>query len=823
MSESSWQRGENGSAPYLEPVPNGRGWTLFDPPVPGADEEKGEKADAAGAQAQRRGGGGGNYNLAQNLDEAPPSPGASDPIWPPPARRPSFIERLLAQRPASTPLPPQLRPPSGADGAQAAFARGPYPTVCPLPAGYGFGTQTPVVSNSPPRRKSLFPIISLPYMLPSSLRNAAAARMNQNKPEAPDSDFEGTIGGRDNELPMAKRLGKKANRFRCDVSSSGEERSPLAAPQGTTQALDCTPGLAGVGSAWPRLPPLDPLEVPSEGVDALTAADGAGAPTPPAAAAVRGGQFVRPAHRLMGPRPATLPELQRQRAQEALRGPTDEEAFDFDPRDARAKLIASVTRWQARTQDAEPVPGSFASISGSSRACRRPAAKRTITSTSGASYVSEGTTMTGSSSCPGKEDIQNPYMGQTALSPVPSIRPQFAATTTLESWLADERGDDVDLLSPLQEGSEIRFGGTPLVHPQTSLPPGYRTNASDEDRPISSPLPPPRAARSRASTRSQTSATTSTAPTSIFDETPHMRRREERKRERSAQAALANQLWGVGSAHAEKERLAQEEEVRLHHTVLDMSEDVSSKQEKTSLAPPTTVVRSGSTGTNSVYSSITAPSEYCASLFATGAGPALPSPAARPQERSDAFRARTRVVSGTVPAAHVPTPRTVPVAHTPMSIDSPWTSSDSDVSARRWAGVARPRGSFIVERKKPKNRVVTQPAQMQMSTPLALPRQRAASHGTTTAQAQTTRRVPHHERAVAGAFVNVNLVEAGDSRGPRKTRAASGPVASAQKQEREQQKQRRGASKEEATEQTQSGNFSSSTAPLDVRKRNGPM
>jgi len=355
--------GVGGAEGYLAPIPSGQGWTLFDRPVPKSSSMGALSRDASQLSNERMNlskdfeevigsGGGGNYSI--------PAPAAAlmdqdvdveQSIWPPPARRPSFIERLMASRPNST-LPGQVSsdheyqqggrravshglpgnddvaPPtatgfnitrsntmtqsqlsrsislsrSRSNGAglgsgsermsnfsqneprksiiQASasvgdFRKGPYPTIRPLP---GYGIDTPLFTHpfSPANQMKN----STPANKKSNLSNGGVFsslsiwRNAKNERNGEESDFEGTIGGKDRDLPKARRLGKGQNRFPvCEDTTTEEGGSythgtpspnrrrssiiemgdPYQLQQPSAPFLvngtPRTPGLAGVGAA----------------------------------------------------------------------------------------------------------------------------------------------------------------------------------------------------------------------------------------------------------------------------------------------------------------------------------------------------------------------------------------------------------------------------------------------------------------------------------------------------------------------------------------------------------------------------------------------
>ncbi|SPC62892.1 uncharacterized protein UHOD_05591 [Ustilago sp. UG-2017b] len=199
---------------------DGKGWTLFDPPVTGIQQ---------------------------------------------PEPAPSFIERLVQRHHQALELP----------------------TTAPLP--YPFQAK-PVQPAS--RMASLGGVANRAVMniLPLTLRNAATTASRQRATRKRyhdmqpylDSDFEGTIGGKDRELPIARRLRRTEERMAVDCTTEEESNSPLNTlplypgqfddslrfprvqqvlmpspmiPMTLINAdskapVEFTPGLAGVGAAW---------------------------------------------------------------------------------------------------------------------------------------------------------------------------------------------------------------------------------------------------------------------------------------------------------------------------------------------------------------------------------------------------------------------------------------------------------------------------------------------------------------------------------------------------------------------------------------------
>ena len=347
-----------------------RGWQLFDNPVPSTLRRPGDDVESA---------------------------------QPPPARRPSFIDRLLAHRadPSDSRLPSQL----GVDGDN--------------------GLRSPAGKKSP-GGALLTAISGSLHAWPNSLRN----RDNAGRLAAVESDFEGTIGRRDGEIPMAKRMRKSEGRFACDDSTDvptpaaqgqGKDQfSPLpkrlsALPLGTPH----TPGLAGLGTAWLRgthrgLAPQAP-----EWED--------------------------------GSRQASFAQLQRQQA---------------------AEQAAQGGRWMQSTVDQWVERSRFADM---------PPPSRRGSSNSFLTVASHSIAL-------------SPKPNGQGLERVVSIRPHFAALTTLDSWLIQEedgttaRGEDSIIEGYLVGGSQVssdtdfdRKRGK-LWEVDESLPPSYHSERNSSHR-----------------------------------------------------------------------------------------------------------------------------------------------------------------------------------------------------------------------------------------------------------------------------------------------------------------------------------------------------
>lgn len=431
---------------------NGKGWTLFDPPV-----ESVQPPPPAAVNPTAQAAGGGNYGAArQELADCD----VGGFTWPASVnRQPSFIERLVQRHHQASELP----------------------TAAPLP--YPFQPKPPQPAS---RMASLGGAANraVMNMLPVTLRNAATTasrqratrkRYNDMQPYL-DSDFEGTIGGKDRELPMARRLRRTEHRFAVDYTTEEETVSPLddanlpAGPAAdhlrfprvnalimpdTSTALrdtnaqrpECTPGLAGVGAAWSRrgsqqsvlVAPFAPVVIKS------------------AAAAQHIPKIIEPNRASMLPFPA-------------LEG------------DRRTRLVGSVGRWLGQVSEAGEIADPYTALSPrpDRKLTKNGSLRSTYTSTTLAdSTASNSETQVDATSTeasgraerllqrvdadqaehdrqqrrllrkarmftsaadaqPATADADRAVEDQAAaanLSRAPSIRPHFCATTDLKSWL----------------------------------------------------------------------------------------------------------------------------------------------------------------------------------------------------------------------------------------------------------------------------------------------------------------------------------------------------------------------------------------------------
>ncbi|EPQ31038.1 uncharacterized protein PFL1_01227 [Pseudozyma flocculosa PF-1] len=486
-----------------KPSMDGRGWSLFDRPV-GGDPIKATGDNDFEVRAMQLPDQASSFPYGQDGQLGNGLPDLEGGRGMVPARRPSFIARVMKQRGSAYDLDAERCDPRTTGALGGPFdhldnvgnghvtSKGSYPNIRSLP---GYGTETPrfqpgsakigggAAASSRFAGMGIHASRTVLSMIPATLRNAAST--SRARHPAHDSDFEGTIGGRDRDLPRAKRIGKKAERFAMEYSTE-EEHSPegfgqslgldagafggmLATPGGRPvvrgtpgQRLDFTPGLAGIGAAWPnsqaevghvglsRLAEIEAAALRQQGDDAALLGAGASAfPRLPLPAmdyqrALLEQQLQWEAYMKAQPMAAPHQLLQQTQALALIHHHRQRHQLD-----GRQRLLSTVSRWQEASRDAEPVYDPYTSappsVSGSLRGrpgrLHRGASCRSG-ATSDVSSISEGSSITGLSALyEGKgATLDKPHHGglhgsDEQVSRVPSIRPQFAATTTLSSWL----------------------------------------------------------------------------------------------------------------------------------------------------------------------------------------------------------------------------------------------------------------------------------------------------------------------------------------------------------------------------------------------------
>ncbi|UZJ54782.1 hypothetical protein CBS101457_004102 [Exobasidium rhododendri] len=289
----------------------------------------------------------------------------------PPARRPSFIDRLLAHRPNDARFSSHI---VGPDNGHLSTTNDHLNTIRGARKLSGGSALLSALT------------VSLPTW-PSALRSKDNV---QPKLATLESDFEGTIGGRDEELPMAKRVRQSQGRFACDASTevptpdiraqSVDDFSPLPNRRSAVQyGTPHSPGMAGLGSSWTG---------GLEGIVTLPIVrnDGSGAARPP-----------------------TFAELQRQ--------PVNRDEAN------RWTFQATIDRW----------------VQGNGQYASRPPPPSRNGSTNSFLAVDNATPLV-------NRKCDTPTLAETnILERMISIRPHFAATTTLASWLVQEKQVGRDL------------------------------------------------------------------------------------------------------------------------------------------------------------------------------------------------------------------------------------------------------------------------------------------------------------------------------------------------------------------------------------------
>lgn len=399
--------------PTYQPAKRGaRGWQLYDGPVPALPaerkRERNEDVEAAGL---------------------------------PPARRPTFVQRLLQQRADSL-----AEFPAGIDDADA-------PATPPELS--DSNRKRRGQNNSSSNSSVLLSVLSGSlHVIPNSLRNVTsrsntAAKLNAKQSAAvrgygaDNSDFEGTIGGRDRDLPMAKRIGAKESRrlMLCDAASTDEAttapidhflypQAGLKPPHMPMAAMllgtPKTPGLAGVGSVWHRQRHEQQQQQQRMGVMTSASRNGLDA---------------------QGPRAPTLAELKRQ---EALFEQGRALQFGGGMQIEQEPGAGGIQRWiQMASAMAEPLSPAPLSRHGS---VASTFLSSIVNGTDkGQNVVNSRRLLDGVVAQQRQTNLQQP---ERAVERVPSIRPHFIATTTLQSWLAEDAKERIQELDEEAGGEE---------------------------------------------------------------------------------------------------------------------------------------------------------------------------------------------------------------------------------------------------------------------------------------------------------------------------------------------------------------------------------
>ncbi|KDN37927.1 hypothetical protein K437DRAFT_31676 [Tilletiaria anomala UBC 951] len=483
-------------ASHLEPMPvlSGRGWMLFDNPVPRrkssvpSQDEEGQGlglglaphlGDTSGFAVTRRGPSTAAEEREKDVDRD------MHGIWPPATRRPSVMERLLHKRSLSGGLPLQHSHSRSESVYAATRRRSAFPldqpsawsSIAPIVNGQAsetilftdpFGGPHAEQATVPSRKKST----GMLSTLSNSLLKATRLNRREQTPSGAD-DTESlvrsdsrviTLGRRDSQLPSVRRLTKQDPRFKCDESTTTEEFSSTLAGsweqesrqqqqhnspawQLYTPISKCTPGMAGIGSAFrtndgplPTLPGngghLCEVEVHQVAV-----------PEP--------ALMFEPAllRHDAGLQLSSLEQLKRQQELLAVENAAEQES----PK-ARLKLEANIAKWQARSRDAEaplerkPTDSSWSSSSA------------TLSSASSASLLYGDAKGRRNADQLLKDRSLSSTTATTLFSPVTSIsegssvsvraaKARAAAATALNSWST--------IVAPMpsspSEGSAIHF------------------------------------------------------------------------------------------------------------------------------------------------------------------------------------------------------------------------------------------------------------------------------------------------------------------------------------------------------------------------------
>ncbi len=355
----------------------------------------------------------------------------------------------------------------------------------------------------------------------SSTIMKATGRTGSAAPHDPSAT---SLGVSDSELPATRRLTKSDERFRCDVSTSEEDSygnpSPLPA-LGVPAYLNSpsggsTPGMAGVGAAFPSNPRAAAVAEASASRFRELQVNMVQVPSPIA---------------LFGADPMQL-LMQQQQQQRLQHQFAFAPQFTQSPTDPRAiKLNADIARWQALNQ-AAGTPESFSDGSSSCGGGRRshvgrhqPTAMATSTSYSNSTLYSPVTSISSASTL----SVKGKGVA-AALNARQSMMSEKIASSTMMDWLTKELAMSD---SESEDGSAIVFDGSQK-----------RRQLSQRSRCTS--MPGDAGVTSRRSIKSATSATTSTNRTSIFDDDALAAEKKERrvvrpveKRRRHASASAA--------------------------------------------------------------------------------------------------------------------------------------------------------------------------------------------------------------------------------------------------------------------------------------------
>lgn len=509
---------------HMESIPNGRGWTLFDNPMP----RRGSGAPSAQSIHQVYTGADGSFAIGNGtgVEHGPRlvfGNGDEDldmrDVWPPNTHRASLVERMWkGNHEEGLPLQNEK---FGAAADSAPFSSQPVLL------------SNATTSRSSTRRSSqgVFSTLSSSFLKATGLKRRELISHAASAP-AGISDFGQTgtvaLGRTDSQLPCARRLTKRDERFRCDESTSEEESraSPpsehstaLAPPPmlGRSPAVS-TPGMAGIGSAFTTVP--SHLANPFIGMV----------------------QIPRPAA-LFGAEPARFSTGLQLASFQQLRQQQDLLAAQSKASNVRDRLEASIALWQAATQAGSPSLNtlsrksttSASSTSGSMRRLAHMLNSRSMTSASATTLYSPVTSISEYSTVSSRGKAVKEALDMRKAAVEKNIAP-----STMVDWLAAEQ----QAMSSSEEGSAICFDGSHAVNSgkgQTmAMSKGTRMTPL---RSSTHEVVIPTSRRSTTKSVGMSSATASTRQPSLFDEMSASELKAAKRRNRKS-AARASRTAG---------------------------------------------------------------------------------------------------------------------------------------------------------------------------------------------------------------------------------------------------------------------------------------
>lgn len=403
------------------PSRDGRGWALYDQPLPVASSRG---SDDKGRQDVRH---------------------SSDGVNPP--RRPTFVQKAIAHpsRGSTVNVDAKLSRSEQAASASSHSEQGTKsgPTSRSNTTGTAAGGLLAALSSTLPIPSGTGPAKERYTHWPAK----SFRRKSTNIPI--DSDFEGTIGAPDKEVPRAVRV-KKGHRFVCEASSgsSAGEESDFIPDESVTSviprqragavgmlsleagATPRTPGVAGVGASWARASAQMSRYPALASPDVLPDAPGRqllGAPGLPP----RFAQHPRAVS-------ASFAELRRQ---QAIIDDAEQRQRRSIPQQGDPALTSKVASWWNGSWDAEwPSPTESArrqSCAGAAPMSPKSLASSFDTLEEPGSQFLSSQTFGELAQTPSLAPIEDPSLlrAQDSLKRMSSLRPRFAAVTSLASWL----------------------------------------------------------------------------------------------------------------------------------------------------------------------------------------------------------------------------------------------------------------------------------------------------------------------------------------------------------------------------------------------------